>query len=196
MTDNLPAPRDKHARLTPITGLQPIWRSAYQIEHAGSTWTVDADYFDWNEKLRLYRDGALVETQASPATFEIGEGARIEAALAMYGMKRARLVVDGQRTQLVPMHGSIEHHRATLKQEHPGWSRAISVTSFMVLVLALVIALPQYVDWITHAGWWPWGEFNTPLTVPDGLANTLGVLGVLAGLERGASMRHNPLLDD
>lgn len=66
----------------------------------------------------------------------------------------------------------------------------------MVLVLALVIALPQYVDWITHAGWWPWGEFNTPYTVPNSVTSVLTVLGVLAGLERGASMRHNPLLDD
>ena len=53
MTDNLPAPRDKHARLTPITGLQPIWRSAYQIEHAGSTWTVDASSVNGNGTWKL-----------------------------------------------------------------------------------------------------------------------------------------------
>lgn len=188
------------AELAPVSTGQSPWRSSYATEHAGSTWTVDVDYFDIGERMWLYRDGQLVDRQASPATFRLPGGALIEAELALYGMKRAHLVLDGESRRLEPVSGTWEHARLDFARRHPAASTAVSVLSFAVLAFALVAGLPQLYELLSGTDWWQgltgWGRFHSPWQLP-GWANTLlGVAGIAAGLERGASMRHNTWLDD
>ena len=88
---------------------------ARQIRRASrrTVWTVDLDDFDFGEKLHLYRDGVEVEVQKSPATFDLGPGATIEASMSLLGMKRIDLIVDGETTMLAPVDGTAEAWRPT-----------------------------------------------------------------------------------
>ena len=66
--------------LRPVTGLQPLWRGQFGAEHGGHRYAVDVDYLDWNEYAVLYRDGVQVARGGNPASFELGDGARIQTS--------------------------------------------------------------------------------------------------------------------
>ena len=84
--------------LRPLGGWDLVSRGRFEARHDGHLWTVDLDYFDFGEKLHLYRDGLEVEVQKSPATFDLGEGATIEASMSLLGMRQIDLVVPGETT--------------------------------------------------------------------------------------------------
>ena len=70
--------------LRPLKPTDLLWRGLYGISHGGMDYVVEVDFFDIGEKVRLYRDGALAAEAKSPATFALGEGASIRAAMALY----------------------------------------------------------------------------------------------------------------
>ena len=65
--------------LRPLGGWDLISRGRFEARHHGHVWTVDLDYFDFGEKLHLYRDGVEVDVQKSPAQFELGQSGTAEA---------------------------------------------------------------------------------------------------------------------
>jgi hypothetical protein len=75
-------------RLKPLDGWSVVWRGRFETRQDGQTWTVDVDFLDFGEKLRLYRDGMPVEVQKSPARFRVGPGATIKASMGVLGMRR------------------------------------------------------------------------------------------------------------
>lgn len=144
----------RRAQLEPLGRGQKLWRSHYQVRHAGSTWTVDVDFFDLAEYCWLYRDDALVERLESPATFVLPEGAELHASLGLYGMSRAELVrADGSTERLHPAVGTWERDRLQLRRRRPGVSAALSVVSFSVLLVALLSGLPQLYELLSGTGW-------------------------------------------
>ncbi len=173
-----------------------FWRGLYEAQVGESSYTVEIDYFDIRERIALYRNGVLVDSQKSPATFELPEGGRIEVAMALYGVKYAR-VVDGGRSnggevQLAPAPGSAEYLRLRFAQQHPAVSRVIAILTWVVLVVALVTQLPVTLNSLGH-----WVGFAVPTFALPNWANTaLAVAGLLAALDRAFRMKHNPLLDD
>lgn len=64
-----PSPGDGSA-LRRVSGLQWLWRGQFVSEVAGVEYAVDVDFFDLDEKCRLYRDGIQVAMAPSPARFE------------------------------------------------------------------------------------------------------------------------------
>ncbi len=151
-------------------------------------WTVDLDYFDFGEKLYLYRDGVEVEVQKSPATFHLGAGATIEASMSILGMRQVDLVVGGETTMLTPVEGTAEGWRLQLARERPGLSRLIGAISWTVLVVALVYEVPQL---IALTGGPIGAEFEPPIMLP-GVANfTLGIAALAAALERALRLKSN-----
>ena len=46
--------------LRPLKPTDLLWRGLYGISHGGMDYVVEVDFFDIGEKVRLYRDGALV----------------------------------------------------------------------------------------------------------------------------------------
>lgn len=173
-----------------------FWRGLYEVQVGESSYTVEIDYFDIRERIALYRNGVLVDSQKSPAAFELPEGDRIEAAMALYGVKYARVVGSGRsgggEAQLVPAPGSAEYLRMRFDHQHPALSRSIAVIAWVVLVVALVTQLPVTLNSLGH-----WVGLAVPTFALPSWANTLlAVAGLLATLDRAFRMKHNPLLDD
>lgn len=182
--------------------LNLFWRGLYGIELEGVNWVVEVDYLDFSEKVRLFRDGVLAFENRSPARFEIAPNIEIQATMALYGMKRIHLVdsVTGDVKMLQPLPGTAEFARRRFEQTHPAINTAIAVIAWLTLLVSLITQVPNVI--------------NSILGLPDLLhisisviklptfdfpewANTLlGLLGILAGLDRGLRMKHNALLDD
>src|SRR5689334_18386521 len=57
--------RDGAATFRPVRGWAVLWRSAFGLRHGGHEYVVAVDFLDWDERIRLYRDGRLVDEQRS-----------------------------------------------------------------------------------------------------------------------------------
>lgn len=186
--------------LRPLRPVEGLVRGRFEIEHDGWNYVVDSLYLDLDERIRLYRDGRLVDTARRRAEFSLGDGSRIEAAVAQVGMKYVRLRhgATGSVVQLAPAAGTAEAWRDRVGKAHPGVSRIVGWVSTVVLLVVLLIELPQLVNLLGDAA--PLvslPSFEVPALTLSGWANAvLIVLGGAAGLERSLSMKYNPLLDD
>lgn len=182
------------SRLRPVTSWQWLWRGVFGIEHAGDRWDVEVDYFDWDEKVRLYRDGVQERVQRGTSRFTLDDGARIEAAWSTFGLRRAHLLrVDGEEQQLVPAPGTAERWRAELDRDRPHLSRRLAMTSWAVLAVALALQVPQLIEGGAQlTGWY---EFTSPVDLPGWVNTPLTIAGILAGLERALRLRYHWLLD-
>lgn len=179
--------------LRPLKPTDLLWRGLYGISHGGMDYVVEVDFFDIGEKVRLYRDGALAAEAKSPATFALGEGASIRAAMALYGMKAAELVREGSGPrQLVPLPGTAEARRLGFERAHPALSALMAAGAWLVLAVALVTQAPNLINGVSF-----WTGLEVPaFGLPAWLNGALSVLGILSGLDRGLRMKHSPLLDD
>ena len=182
----------KREMLRPFRFSDMFWRGLYGIDYDDARYVIEVDFFDIREKVRLYRDGCLVEEKSSPASFDI-EGATIKAAMALYGMKVAKLMPHGQKAQpLVPLPGTAEDHRLSFGRTHPVASALLAAAAWIVLAIALVTQVPNLLNGIGHLTGWSVPTFG----LPGWLDVFLGVAGILAGLDRGSGMKPNPLLDE
>lgn len=180
--------------LPPWRWWHALYRSVMGVEHAGARWHIDVDFFDWDEKVHLYRDHRQDRVQRGRARFELDDGARIEAAMSTYGLRRAHLVLpDGTERQLEPAPGTAERWRANLERDHPMLSRRVSIVSWTVLVVALALQVPQLLALgSTTTGWY---DLTAEISLPAWLNTPLFVAGVLAGVERALRLRYHWLID-
>jgi hypothetical protein len=174
--------------LRPLGGWDLVARGRFEAHHDGHVWTPDLDYFDFGEKLHLYRDGVEVEVQKSPARFELGESATIEASMSLLGMRRVDLVVDGRTTTLTPVDGTAEAWRLRLARERPEASRLIGAVSWVVLVVALIYEVPQLVELVSGA---LGADFESPFTLPGPANFALGIAALAAAVERALRFKSN-----
>jgi hypothetical protein len=186
------APNQESKRLQPVRGAQVIWRGVYEIEHYGHVWAVEVDYFDWAEKVRLYRDGELVGERRSPARFELPDGAVLEAKMGLLGMTKLALRVTGAELPLRPAPGTAEARRAAFERRYPTASRLLATAAWLILVVALALEVPLLIEAIVRA---LGGEFDPPIRLPGWLQGTIGVLALLAALDRALRFKHSPWLD-
>ncbi len=141
--------------LRSLGGWDIVARGRFEARHDGHLWTVDLDYFDFGEKLHLYRDG--------------------EASMSLLGMKQVDLIADGETTMLTPVEGTTEAWRLQLERERPELSRLIGAISWTVLVVALIFEVPQL---IALAGG------NPPFLLPGAANFVLGLAALVAAIER------------
>lgn len=182
-------------QLQPTKPTDVFWRGLYGIHYQEIDYVIEVDYFDINEKVRLYCNGILTQEQRSPAAFEIG-GATIKASMALYGMKQAELVKREETAskpfKLTPLKGTAEAKRLAFHQVHPISSRLIAGIAWAVLVIAAITQLPNMLNSIGYIL-----GFSIPsFPLPEWMDLLLGILGILAALDRALRMKHNPLLDD
>ena len=179
-------------------GIHRLWRSTFGIDHAGRRYDVAVDYFDFDEKVRLYVDGRHVATPTSPAAFD-ADGARIEVAFSLYGLKRVRLVDAGVERRLEPGPATLERWRQDVDRRHPVASRAASATSWTVLVVSLLVGVTELLDvglpWLAGLIGWDLPE-GSPISFPEWMTAPAAVLGPIAAIDRALMMRHHWLLHD
>ena len=160
------------------------------------------DFFDVDERIRLYEDGSLVDEQRSRARFLLPDGRAgmpdelrptIEARLSMFGMRYVRLVDGGEAHDLQPVPGTGEAWREQMDARYPTASRVAGVVAWVVLAVALATQVPQLLDLVGGlTGWEP----PFVLDLPAGVNAVLSVAGLLAALDRALRRRYHPLLDD
>jgi hypothetical protein len=167
--------------LRPLGGLDIVSRGRFEARHDGHLWTVDLDYFDFGEKLHLYRDGVEVDVQKSPAKFDLDRSATIEAAMGLLGMRQAELIVEGETTAMTPVDGTAEGWRLRLARERPETSRVIGAISWAVLVVALIYEVPQLIALVGNA---LGADFEPPFTLPGAANFVLGIAALAAAVER------------
>ncbi len=172
--------------LEPLDRWDVVNRGRFEAAHDGHTWTVDVDFFDFSEQLRLYCDGIHVATRKSPARFEIGPGVRIEAAVGAFGMRKIELVEGAVSTTLAPAEGTAEAWRVGLARERPDLSRAIGVASFVVLVIAAVYGAIELIE-LTGV--------DAPLGLSAPVGVVLGFAALAAAIERALRLKSNRWLD-
>lgn len=184
---------------------QPFSRALFHLTLPNAlgvteTWSVDVRLWgDDNGEViaQLYRDGRHHATSKLPAAFEV-PGGTIEVVASGYGLKRCHFVADaGAVTQLSPDRASAEGRRARLDHDHPVLSRAIGALSFVVLVVALVLGIPQIVEQVSMI---PvvadnLGTFTSPIQLPLWLNIALVVAALVASTERALRLRYHWLLD-
>ncbi|WP_460817346.1 hypothetical protein [Microbacterium petrolearium] len=179
-------------------GIRRLWHSTFGIDHAGRRYDVAVDYFDLDERVRLYIDGQHTATQSSPAAFEV-PGGRVEVAFSLYGLKRARLVADGVERRLEPGTETLERWRQEVDARHPTASRAVSAVSWTVLVVALLVGVTELLDvglpWLAEITGADLPQAS-PIRFPEWMTAPAAVLGPIAAIDRALMMRHHWLLDD
>lgn len=185
---------DRSKELRPPGFWENLVRGRFEIEHDGALFVVDSLYLDFDERIRLYRNGQLVETARRRASWEIGGGSRIEAEVSQVGMKYARFRAAGSKEteSLRPSPGTPEAWRAKVDRTHPVASRVTAIAATVALIAVLLIEIPQLVNLIGG-----WANFRVPaLELPVWINVVLIVIAAAAAIERSLSMRYNPLLDD
>jgi hypothetical protein len=178
--------------LRPVKGLDVIRRGVYEIEHAGHAYAVEVDFLDFAEKVRLYRDGGWIDTKKSPARFEPTAGTVIEASMGLLGMKKLKLVDAHGERALQPAAGTAEARRAGFEHRYPTASRVIGVLSWAILIVALIVEIPQLIDFAADKFGF---EFDSPLLLPGPVNTLIGVLAVIALIDRALRFKHNRWID-
>lgn len=184
--------------LKPYTWTDVLSRSLLGITHADHTYAVDYDFFAWDGKVALYRDGHQTAKGKHPTVFPV-DGGRIEFAATLYGVTRAHLVLtDGDEQPLSPHPRSGEAWRERLARRHPEVSRLLSAAAIVTLILGLVFGVMAVLQTVTHtelvSDHLDW-RFTPPVTLSGTAAAVLSTAGLLAIVERALSMRHHWLLD-
>lgn len=176
-----------HLRLTDERGAPEIW--SVDVRHGGDS--------NGEVRAQLYRDGRNYSRSMLPAAFLV-PGGTIEVVASGYGLKRSHYVTqEGAEWQLVPDPASAEGRRARIERTHPTLSRAIALTSVIVLVVALVLGVPQILEQITQIP--PIAEsvgtFASPFRLPAWANISLLLATLVASTERALRLRHNKFLD-
>lgn len=188
----------KRRTLKPYGRFDWLWRSCFTIEHAESTWALDVDFFDSWGRVYLYRDGLEYDrgvangwTGNKKVTFDLGD-ATLHVQTSLYGMRQADLEVDGQLHQMRPVDGSAEAWRGNLERNHPLLHRILDITSWTILVIALINLTPTLVNFGIDR--WGWGI--TPIfSLPPALDTALTIAGILAGIDRALRFKYKWWLD-
>lgn len=174
--------------LKPVSGLEVIWRGVYEVDRAGHSYAVEVDFFDFAERIHLYRDGTRIETKRSPARFEAERGTVIEAAMGLPGMKKLRLVDGRGETALRPAAGTAEARRADFERRHARGSRLVGALAWLVLVVALVVEIPELIALAGNAAGF---ELSSPFGLPRLVTGALGVLALAAALDRALRFKRS-----
>lgn len=187
----------------PLTPLRALRWTVLAAEHRDARYEVELDFLAWEKGAKLYRDEALVEQRDTPVKVDLDDGTRLEVDISMYGVKYARLVTPDGRIPLQPIPESWEHRWTRWHRDHPAAARAIATASWVVLLVAAILGIPQMLEVgaaiLTETDL---GErfgvevsYTSPVALPGRVNTAMTVLAVAAALERGTRMKYRWWLD-
>lgn len=179
-----------------------LTRSLFFLKVAGAdgtsqTYAVDVDFFDFDHKAVLFRDGLQAATAEMPAAFEV-PGGLIEVDASMYGLKYIRMVTPtGEERPLAAHQHSGEAMRARFGRRFPRVSRAIGIAAVIILLGSLAVAAPQIMAFATQFDVISdrIGTFTSPFTLPVEVNTAIGIAAFLAAVERALTLRSHWLID-
>lgn len=186
-----PKPGDG-APLEPMSGLQFMWRTVFEVDHANHRYAIDTNLFDLDGTIHLYEDGRRIQSREAPARFDIA-GGKIKVDVGVYGLTRAHLVpLHGRPQMMAPAPGTAERWRLELASRRPALSAVLSWTSWSILVIALLLQLPQWAAWLLPLFDI---EFSSPISLPGWLNIGITIAGGVAALDRALQVKNHWLLD-
>lgn len=188
--------------LKPFRFWQMITRTLYHIkienaEGHADKYSVDVEYYEVGDEVKLYLNDKHIGTSSTPATFPVA-GGYIEVQTTLYGLKRMHYVSDhGEDRLMEPDPRTAEGLREKLELNYPLASRLISSAAVFILLISLVLGLPQIIEYVTHIDFISerFGTFNSPIHLPNWLNITLSILAVTAALERALTLKNHWLID-
>ena len=197
-------PGDGHS-LPPYRWWQVFSRSLFHLQiidvrGAPERWSVDVRHGGDSEGevwALLYHNGINQARSQLPTAFAV-PGGTIEVAASIFGLRRCHFVThDGAASQLAPDPASAEGRRGRLERTHPVVSRAVGITSVLVLAAALMLGVPQILEQIAQ---FPpvaesFGTFSSPFYLPPWANIALVFASLAASTERALRLRYNWILD-
>lgn len=190
---------DRVSRREPLTRWSSLVRTVLAVDHGGSRYEAEVDFLSLrDENVRLYRDSTLVAERASPARFELPDGARIEVASTLYGVRKARLLSTEGEFRMGPLPETLEYRRIRWNHAHPTAAAVIGVLAVVVLLLVAVVSVPQLLELLANTGIAESAgfAFESPFVLPAEVNAALPVAAAVAALERATRLAHNRWLDD
>lgn len=178
--------------LDPMKGWQVLWRSVFEIDHAGHQYAIDTNLFDPDRTIHFYVDGHRVQSQDAPATFDVPDGT-IRSNVGTYSLSRAHLILSsGEEHLMTPAPGTTEHWRLNLKRQHPTLSMWIDRSSWTILIISLLLTLLQIAEWaLPNVGI----NFTSPVSLPTWMNALIIIAGFLAAIDRALQFKNHWLLD-
>lgn len=168
-----------------------LWRGLFESQTKDGLYHVDVDYFDFDERIHVYKDGKLVDTKKSPAKISLDDKTVIEAELSTYGMKYVRMRKNDTVTNFAPSKGTSEAWRSNLTKTKPKLSQTLNIISWTVLIIAAVTQLPELINILSQ-----WFDTELPTFELPFWANiTLSIAGVIAAIDRALQLKHNKWID-
>ena len=187
--------------LKPMRAWQSVYRTVFHIDLPDDgtqrTYSVNVPYLDLDTTVSLYRDGRRTARAATPAVLPVPGGV-IEVRASTFGLSRMHFVPhDGAPRTLLPDRASAEGIRARFAHRFPRASRAAGTVAIAVLLVGLVVAVPQALEWVTSIDVVAErvGTFTSPIVLPEWASTSLLVAGCLAGFERALTLRNHWLID-
>ena len=99
------------------------------------------DFFDEPTHARLLVDGEDRGNRGVPATFDLGDGATLEADATGWAVTECALVAGGQRTRLTPLDDQVESRLGRFWSANPRLEPAVRVVGGAVIAVAAVLGL-------------------------------------------------------
>ena len=172
-------------------------RARFAGRHAGQELSVVFDFFDEPTHVRLLVDGEDRGNRSVPASFDLGDGAQLEANATQWAVLECAVVAGGIRTRLMSLDDQIErvHHR--FFDAHPVIETVVRSVGAVVIVAAAILgAIDIYnlvLQWdvlrdLPLVGWLP-----RSIDLPIGLSwwQALLILGIPAIFEFDHDVRRS-----
>jgi len=130
--------------------VEGITKSRFAGRHAGHELSVVFEFIDEPTHARLLVDGEDRGNKGVPATFDLGDGAKLEADATQWAVLECAVVVGGVRTRLTPLDDQTEriHHR--FFDAHPVVETVVRTVGGIVIVVAAILGVIDIYNLVLH----------------------------------------------
>ena len=118
--------------------------------HGGHGLSVVFDFFDEPTHARLLIDGEDRGNKGVPATFDLGEGAKLDANATQWAVLECAVVAGGIRTRLTPLDDRTERFHHRFSDAHSVFEAIVQTVGIVVIVVAAILGAIDIANIILH----------------------------------------------
>ncbi len=130
--------------------VEDITTSRFAGRHAGHALSVVFDFFDEPTHARLLIDGEDRGNKGVPATFDLGDGAKLDANATQRAVLECAVVAGGIRTRLTPLDDQTERFHHRFFDAHPVIEAIVRTVGIIVIVGAAILGAIDIYNLILH----------------------------------------------